>query len=232
MALGMQSFFLSCNARPNSDLEHPFCLYGAVSALWVRARHGLGGLEHARFLLGDVFRLALDFMESSQWPISSLDLLGGGKAFRLPPELPRRLEVSSETKRAESFTIWELGVHASLSAEPLHIFARLLEGQLRHRNLIREQYPEWLPDRCALYRHRKLHCDLLEDDLTALFRRRIPQSARSKEPIEDIEGLAAEFRAAVKRRIKGVDLFVCTIAPWRRAVRPLSCPVAMVYQHD
>lgn len=234
MALAMQSFFLSCNAQPNTvqDLEHPFCLYGAVSALWVTARHGaLGGLQHAKFLLGDVFRLALDFMEGSAWPISSLHILANEAttAFRLPTELPSRLEAvgSEKGKRSKRVSVWELGVHASLSAEPLHMWARLLDRQLLHRNLIRDQYPEWLPDRCAtLYRHKNLRCDLVEDEVSELFRRRIPQSARSKEPIEDLQGLAREFRAAVRGRLKGVDLFLCTIATCRQEFLTRHVPEA------
>lgn len=49
--------------------------------------------------------------------------------------------------------VWEMGVHASLSAEPLQMWARSLPVKLRHRNLIREQYPQWLPQKCETRTH-------------------------------------------------------------------------------
>jgi hypothetical protein len=47
-------------------------------------------LAHAKFLLGDVFRSALDFMEGSAWPVDSIDIWAndlGRTEFRLPPQL-------------------------------------------------------------------------------------------------------------------------------------------------
>lgn len=102
MSVAMQSFFLSCN-RPGTELK-PFCLYGVVAALWVVARHGhheKSLLAHAKFLLGDVFRSALDFMEGSAWPVDSIDIWAndlGRTEFRLPPQL--RTEYQTPDKPA------------------------------------------------------------------------------------------------------------------------------------
>lgn len=50
-----------------------------------------------------------------------------------------------------------------------------------------ERYPAWLPEKCStLYRHPRLVCSEPEDELTELFRRRLPWSQRSKEAILDI----------------------------------------------
>jgi hypothetical protein len=43
--------------------------------------------------------------------------------------------------------VWELGVHASLSAEPLNLWAKLIFGKFQFANIISEQYPPWLPEK-------------------------------------------------------------------------------------
>ena len=223
MSLAMQRFFLSCNTEPGSvpELNEPSCLYGVVSAMWVCARHGQRALlGHAKFLLGDVFRLALDFMEGSNWPLTSIDILANEaatKGFRLPPELRRNYEATEPRLQGlppePSFVVWEIGVHASLSAEPLQMWARILPVTLRHRNLIRDQYPQWLPKKCeTLYGHPKLQCDDVEDDITQLFRLWIPNSATSKDPVSDMTSLATEFQRRFVAKREKVDLFLCTIA--------------------
>ena len=90
MSYEMQSFFASCNTRPGAveELREPFCLYGVVSALWVSARHGHPErkqlLRHAQFLLGDLFRSTLDFMEGSGWALTSLDILANLEQKQFP----------------------------------------------------------------------------------------------------------------------------------------------------
>ena len=246
MSLAMQSFFLSCNSGPGKNLEQPFCLYGAISALWVSARHGHPErnrlLKHAKFLLGDVFRSALDFMEGSSWPLTSIDILANDvkdvQGFRLPHELgkiyhtPQGMHVGAQTKQPV-FMVWEMGVHASLSAEPLQMWARIFTiVQLQHRNLIREQYPEWLPNKCeTLYGHPRLSCDDRDDDITQLFRERIPQSATSKDPVEDMASLVVEFQQRFVRKTEKVDLFLCTIAYLCLLVEPLNKPIIGYFGH-
>ena len=52
----------------------------------------------------------------------------------------------------------------------------------------------------TLYGHPKLTCDDVEDDITELFRERIPQSATSKNPVQDMDSLAAEFQQLVAQK--------------------------------
>ena len=109
MSVAMQSFFLSCNSRPGTveELKEPFCLYGVVAALWVCARHDHAEkrslLAHAKFLLGDVFRSALDFMEGSAWPVDSLDIWAneGRTDFRLPPQVRTEYQTLASFQRQE-----------------------------------------------------------------------------------------------------------------------------------
>ena len=108
MSAAMQSFFLSCNSRPGVEELKPFCLYGVVAALWVCARHGHAEkkslLAHAKFLLGDVFRSALDFMEGSAWPVDSIDIWAneGRAEFRLPPQLRTEYQKPASFERQQA----------------------------------------------------------------------------------------------------------------------------------
>ncbi|CAK0793895.1 unnamed protein product [Prorocentrum cordatum] len=189
-------------ASPGMGLRPPpFCLYGAVSALWVVARSGHPDREHllgvAQFLLGSTIRGTLDFMEGSGWPLSSVDVLANlqrpAERFRLPAEL--RVEIS-------------------------------------HRNLVQDQYPRWLPDKCdTLYRYEGLTCDTVQDDITELFRRRIPHSAVSKEPIEFMNSFAEEFAAVAGDRLIGVDVFLCTVPYLCLLVADLHTPVLGYFGH-
>ena len=244
MSLAMQNFFASCNSRPGAlqKLQEPFCLYGVVSALWVSARHGHPQskqlLRHAQFLLGDVFRNALDFMEGSGWTLTSLDILANLESdhFLLPPELrgqyPLKLH-QAEAPAEPVLMVWEMGVHATLSAEPIQMWARILtEVRLRHRNLIRDQYPKWLPNRCAtLYQHPRLVCDQERDAVTQLFRNRIPHSAVSKDPIEDMDSFEQEFRQVAAAHLKSVDVFLCTVAYLCLLVESLDMPTVGYFGH-
>ena len=247
MSLAMQSFFASCNTRPGTveELREPFCLYGVVSALWVSARHHPKSkkqfLRHAQFLLGDVFRGALDFMEGSGWPVTSLDILANLERdqFRLPQHLRGQYHSPSSEPRQPDLpqepilTVWEMGVHATLSAEPLQMWARILTNvKLRHRNLIQDQYPKWLPNRCAtLYQHPRLVCDEEKDEITDLFRTRIPHSAVSKDPIEHMESFESDFRHVAAGRLRHVSLFLCTVAYLCLLVESLDVPTVGYFGH-
>jgi len=253
---GMLSFFSGCNAPPSPGDEapqQPFCLYGAVAALWVVARAGHPDrrslLGQAEFLLGKTMRNTLDFMESSGWPINSLDVLANlqrpsDHEFRLPQDLleyrpPRPAEIeapapaASSTEASLRIVVWEVGVHASLSAEPLQMWARFVpRAAFAHRNLIQDQYPQWLPNKCeTLYSHARLTCDTVEDDITELFRRRLPHSATSKDPIEGIDEFAEEFRAVAGERLAQVDAFLCTVAYLCLLAEGLGLPVLGYFGH-
>eukprot|EP00929_Paragymnodinium_shiwhaense_P006773 TRINITY_DN110732_c0_g1_i1.p1 TRINITY_DN110732_c0_g1~~TRINITY_DN110732_c0_g1_i1.p1 ORF type:complete len:632 (-),score=93.15 TRINITY_DN110732_c0_g1_i1:41-1936(-) len=258
MSAGMMSLFGACNAQDHADAPRPFCLYGAICAFWLLARFGHpdreGLLRHAEFLLGVTMRFSLDFMESSGWPISSVDILANlqrpKEHFRLPGDLRQDYgdvlrpvphesfwedrQVPSGVRRVPvQITVWELGVHASLSAEPLTMWARFIpKAHFKHRNLIQDQYPPWLPNKCeTLYWHEKLKCDTLEDDITALFRRRMPLSATSKDPVPDIDGFATEFKAVAGQRLAQVDAFLCTVAYLCLLVADLNLPVLGYFGH-
>merc|ERR1719199_1987123 len=87
------------------------------------------------------------------------------------------------------------------------------EVKIVHRNLIMDQYPQWLPDKCeTLYSYERLSCDTFRDDITEVFQRRIPNSATSNEPIESIDDFASEFVSVAGLRLDGVDIFLCTVA--------------------
>merc|ERR1719247_321471 len=120
------------------------------------------------------------------------------------PQIPRTVFVVHKASSADpllrlknrptaQLLVWELGVHASLSAEPLHMWARSLPGfDILHRNLVQDQYPEWLPDKCkTLYSHSRLTCDTLRDEVTQVFQRHIPKSATSNEPITTLDEFAS-----------------------------------------
>lgn len=256
----MQSFFTRCNAPPSTpeqSLPPRFCLYGIVAALWLMARSGhpdrLGLLGHAEFLLGSTMRHSLDFMESSGWPVTSLDVFANvqrpAEDFRLPSSLQlyvtpqadplltiRPVENSQSNHifdKPVRINVWEIGVHASLSAEPLQMWARYFPRvELLHRNLIQDQYPPWLPDKCTtLYGNTRLTCDTQIDDITTLFRTRIPHSSTSKDPVESIDLFRAEFISVVGSRLDGVDAFLCTVAYLCLLLRDINLPVIGYFGH-
>ncbi|CAE8684064.1 unnamed protein product, partial [Polarella glacialis] len=95
-----------------------------------------------------------------------------------------------------------------------------------------DQYPQWLPKKCeALYSHPRIDCDTEEDDITELFRRRIPHSATSKDPISDIDGFAEEFTTLAGARLNSVDIFLCTVAYLCLLVGNLDLPVIGYFGH-
>ena len=134
----MQGFIGSCNAPPSTPTPAQSCLYGVVSALWVvaRAQQASGHdrahialLQHADFLLGNQVKYTYDFMESSGWPLSSLDIFANlqqPSEFRLPDELRDYITPKNPGGRAlfqpgtTALVVWELGVHASLSAKNIY----------------------------------------------------------------------------------------------------------------
>lgn len=229
---GMRSFFVGCNSPPAAEtqLPPPFCLYGAVA-----------------------MRSTLDFMESSGWPLSSVDVLANlqhhDEEFRLPADLDEyRIPWAGDTTAqgrlvaevptagtgaAARIVVWEVGVHATLSAEPLQMWARFVpRAEFAHRNLIQDQYPEWLPSKCStLYHHTRLTCDTTEDDITELFRRRIPHSATSKDPIDSMGDFAAEFEALAGDRFRRVDIFLCTVAYLCLLAETSNLPVLGYFGH-
>eukprot|EP00928_Gymnodinium_smaydae_P011482 TRINITY_DN1422_c1_g1_i2.p1 TRINITY_DN1422_c1_g1~~TRINITY_DN1422_c1_g1_i2.p1 ORF type:complete len:713 (-),score=119.67 TRINITY_DN1422_c1_g1_i2:172-2310(-) len=235
------------------------CVYGVISAMWLVARKApLAArkvwLEHAAFLLGTSAQFTFDMSESSGWPISGVDILANlqaPEAFLMPWEIRARFRAPSRSfmeaaallgdswrhpnsGRSEelALVVWELGVHASLSAEPLQSWARLSSRvRIRHRNLIRDQYPQWMPDKCeSLYRHPRLRCDEVYDDINELFAAFLPESATSSAPVETAE-LAAAFAAASRGRLGEVDVFLCTIASLCTVMLGLGVPIIGYFGH-
>eukprot|EP00435_Cladocopium_sp_Y103_P027957 s1218_g6.t3 len=273
-SLGMRQFLGSCNRPPNVQGED-FCLYGMASALWVIARHDhpdrRNFLQHASFLLGSTMNHVLDFMESSGWPISLVDILANLEAadkneeFLLPPEARRRfempkvgrqtsVEILEAVRVADQFEhspirleVWEVGVHASLSAEVIQMLTRIFSvHEFKFRNLIKDQYPLWLPEKCGtLYWHPRMDCVEPEDtdEITQLFRRRVPLSASSKaladskkslsaqEAIVDMEGFVAEFEKVAGARLNYVDVLVCTVPYLCLLLEPVDLPTLGYFGH-
>eukprot|EP00438_Fugacium_kawagutii_P015591 Skav229724 [mRNA] locus=scaffold49:372576:374408:- [translate_table: standard] len=259
-SLGMRQFLGSCNQPPYAEAQN-FCLYGVVSALWVIARHDHPDrrtlLMHANFLLGSTMNHVLDFTESSGWPISLVDILANLEAadkdmdFLLPPEVRQRfempkvgrqtsVEILEDVRVADQFghppirlEIWEVGVHASLSAEVIQMLARVLSvHEFKFRNLIKDQYPLWLPEKCkTLYWHPRMQCSEPEDEITELFRRRVPLSASSKEAIGDMDSFVAEFEKVAGSRLNYVDILVCTVPYLCLLLEPVDLPTLGYFGH-
>jgi len=230
------TFFQACNYH--SPVQPP-CLYGLVAALWVMARATFPGgrsyLQGAYNMFASDYG-TMDFMESAGWSITSLDIIANlqrPEEFRLPQELEQHyLPVGTPTllrgfhqvihgqqpwhqpssRAPATIVVWEIGMHASLSAEPLNMWARFLSATISHRNLIQDQYPPHLPNKCqSLYGHPRLTCDEERDDITAVFRKRLPESATSATPIKDMDAFIQDFHQAVKPRLGEVDVFLCTV---------------------
>ena len=259
-SLGMRQFLGSCNRHPSTEGEG-FCLYGMASALWVIARHDHPDrrnlLQHANFLMGSTMNHVLDFMESSGWPISLVDILANLEAadrnqeFLLPAEVRRRFEMPKVGRQtsveilegmriADQFDhppirleVWEIGVHASLSAEVIQMLARVLSvNEFKFRNLIKDQYPLWLPEKCqTLYWHARMDCSEPEDEITELFRRRLPASASSKEAIVDMDVFVAEFEKVAGARLNFVDVLVCTVPYLCLLMEPVDLPTLGYFGH-
>ena len=52
--------------------------------------------------------------------------------------------VTTVAPAAVRINVWEVGVHASLSAEPLQMWSRFVpRAEFVHRNLIQDKYPLW-----------------------------------------------------------------------------------------
>ncbi|CAK9028438.1 Uncharacterized protein SCF082_LOCUS18366 [Durusdinium trenchii] len=248
---GMRTFTEHCNApTPKGD----FCLYGLVSALWMIARHdhpdSQNLLQHANFLLGSTMNHVLDFTESSAWPIGTLDILANLESpdrFLLPAEIKQRatrtlrpLAVVESQRLPERFEhppirleVWELGVHASLSAEAIQMLLRTLAvAEFKFRNILKDQYPLWLPEKCqTLYWHPRLDCTEPEDEITELFRSFVPLSATSKEPIVDMDRFIREFEKVAGQRLNFVDLLVCTVPYLCLLFEPVDLPTIGYFGH-
>lgn len=123
--------------------------------------------------------------------------------------------------------MWEIGVHASLSAEPLNVWQAHI-AEVEHRHLIRDQYPVWLPDKCGTL-YSGMHCDTIEDAITVLFRDAFPSSATSRDPINILE-VRDTFIALAEPLVRNVDVFLCTV-PYLCLLRPPSLPAIGYFGH-
>eukprot|EP00392_Amoebophrya_sp_AT5.2_P015177 g15376.t1 len=138
-----------------------------------------------------------------------------------PIELDRQQPPESETSKP--LVVWEIGVHASLSAEPLNLWASFVTGKFQFANLIEDQYPAWLPDKwTTLYgehfdRERNVDAGPAVRALQELFRAHIPHSASSKDPVPEYAALQSSFREIMRAVEAGdvaaqkPDILLCTI---------------------
>lgn len=169
-SIAMSQFLNGCNQRVKPSPDHT-CLFGSVSALYVlsedrtREPHERKEIrELAKFLLGSGTRYCMDFMDSSKWPLSNVDLLYAGELagqgedrtqhqhgmglfpqdeLLLRPRDPIVLDAGGDNQ----LRVWDIGVHASLSADPLNLWAQYVVGKFTFAHLISDQYPAWLPDK-------------------------------------------------------------------------------------
>jgi len=223
------------------------CIFGAISAIWVIVRHdnSLCGdyLRQARLLVEGVGKTScMDFAHSFGWPISYAHIIENidcSEKFRLPHEFPVLPEPTGSkgagTDSSTSFDtatalVWELGVHASLSAEPLNTWHQYIR-KLRYRHLIREQYPETLPEKCdTLYKG--MHCDDTVDAITDLFRYSFPTSDISSDPLPNFELIKVIFLYIAEPLAKEakVDIFLCTV-PYLCLLRIPGVPTIGYFGH-
>ncbi|CAD7965931.1 unnamed protein product [Amoebophrya sp. A25] len=130
--------------------------------------------------------------------------------------------VEKEDHRAagseSSLRVWEIGVHASLTAEPLNLWAGLVTGRFHFATLIEDQYPPWLPEKWSSLYAQNFGGGTLVDRsptvraLQALFRARVPRSATSKDPVEDLDLLISEFREIIANSDDPLpDIFLCSV---------------------
>ena len=233
----LAQFVRTCNTAP-ANFTAGDCLYGLVNALWVVAfaSNNMAPLHTALAILGERTRRNLDFIESSDWPIRTVDIvhiLDDPSRPILPLIVPNRSPLSIRTPMEHSFagsrrdtvpsnnhthlTVWEVGVHASLTAEVITMLTVTRPHMtVIHRRLIQDQYPRILTEDTDVICSQMYAvigiCDTVNDTLTAFFRERIPWSAFSSDPIPDISALRLAFQAIlVKNDIVLPDIVVCTI---------------------
>lgn len=252
-----EEYLTGCNTQ--ALLESNTCLFGIVHALFAVAFYKAnaegdipaaeGMLEHAKFLLGSHTRLCLDFLESSKWPLSSIDILGqknlGSYGWRERTSFPSFV-ISPKTYELDSkrtsvmllsennnldltnndnriLRIWEIGVHASLSAEPLNLWANYVFGKFKFANVIEDQYPNWLPSKWDTLYGETFSRDDYESEnpvlyaLQDLFRKHVPHSSSSKDPVIDYDVMKRNFAGILQEaRENGFeqylpDVWLCTI---------------------
>ncbi|KAF4691564.1 Solute carrier 38 member [Perkinsus olseni] len=204
----MMQFWLQANGH-----EHrPQCLYGAATALWILGRAG-GDEELLRLadhLLGATeTKRNLAFLEDSEWPLSVVALVEAAEPSessiqllhedrprepRLSPPIPSRY-----TGELAGLVVWEVGVHASLSAEVLNMLRLVGGSKLEgHRRLVQRQYPPWLLDICGQLYSGSIGCDTHRDELTDIFESYLPDSDTSNRELswESIEAMRRELATA------------------------------------
>ncbi|CAE7867731.1 unnamed protein product [Symbiodinium microadriaticum] len=154
-------------------LPNQFCLLGYVSALFVRARHLMleegeretanSDLAYAEPILGK--EISLDFLDSSPWPVSILDIFLNinqtdfltyaqyaarnpvrppsvpleSLHWQPPPDLVQRL---SQIRTPSDVSVAVFGTHATLSLEPVDMLTRS-QGFFRVKATFFGLEPRW-----------------------------------------------------------------------------------------
>ncbi|CAE6973173.1 unnamed protein product [Symbiodinium sp. CCMP2592] len=154
-------------------LPNQFCLLGYVSALFVRARHLMleegeretanSDLAYAEPILGK--EISLDFLDSSPWPVSILDIFLNinqtefltyaqyaaknpvrppsvpleSLHWQPPPDLVQRL---SQVRTPSDVSVAVFGTHATLSLEPVDMLTRS-QGFFRVKATFFGLEPRW-----------------------------------------------------------------------------------------
>jgi hypothetical protein len=235
---GMLSVVTSLNSRSLKSESYP-CLYGIISALFLSCiqNSNKSECETADKLLGIDFRRNLDFMEDSMFGIRSSDIIGYIQNDQKFPwittnfySLPN-IGITTQYLRdsvkspvlfpvvrkevLKKLVIWEMGVHASLSAEILAIMHEKT-GEYPNRIIVK-QYPKFV-NICKEFFQRQQNRDCVEpqnrtNSLTALFEKYLPNSDWSSEPPTDFYSLEVEFLSLFERLPSKPDILICTV-PW------------------
>lgn len=234
----------------NSIPQHS-CMYGVINALYLAAyaENDFSLLHTALAILGERTRRNFDFIESSPWPIRSADVVRIIDDPSRPffPLMPRRrvseilgplpMQLSSNGRELrdgrKNLYVWEIGVHASLSAEAITMLS--LTRQVIHRRLIQDQYPLVLSSNHTFLCSQMYiiaGCDVTKDSLTDFFKQHIPWSSFSPGHVGDIESMRIAFNAVVRESRSALpDAIVCTIPVLCHLFKGWEIPVIGYFGH-
>lgn len=234
-----------------NSIPEDSCMYGVVNALYLDAyaEKDFSLLHTALAILGEKTRRNFDFIESSPWPIRSADIVRiiddpSRPFFPLTPRRrvsdilgPLPMLLSSNGRelldRRKHLYVWEIGVHASLSAEAITMLS--LTRQVTHRRLIQDQYPQVL-SRNHTFLCSEMYsitgCDVTRDSITDFFKDHIPWSSFSPSPVADLESMRIGFNGVVRDpRSPQPDLIVCTIPVLCYLFKDWDVPVIGYFGH-
>lgn len=211
-----------CNS--GKDDENFENLFGIVNVLWLLAwdtqcrkdNTYAEYLHTALNILGEKTRRNMDFIESSNWPIKSSDIIHAldNPGRDMLPLYVHSISVkpfvistarsfrSRPKKNSGSCIVWEIGVHAALSDE---VSGMIIDKSCEIHRLIVNQYPIWRPQAGATSDNH------FNEDVTVLqnfFETRLFWSQYSPDVIP--HAFFAEFKTLVES-MTAPRLLLCTL---------------------